>query len=209
MNKIIRYNKKYIFSLMLSAIAIAASSCGSNQSGNNPENIESPVASSPLPTPTSEIQPPEIDITTTPSPTPKTVPFGTQTPPSSETPNQNKTASSKNVDITVYTSDLQCQELVPKKVSVSVDEPVKDAVGRIIAEKDSGDFNISNYRVNVNNGIATVDLRLSPNSPRQLTSLSSCEQFALFGSLKKTLTSNPKWNIKDVRFTEAGEEIIL
>lgn len=209
MNKIIRYNKKYIFSLMLSAIAIAISSCGSDQSANNPETIESPVVSSPLPTPTNEIQTPKIDITTTPSPTPTTAPFGTQTPPSSETPNQNKTASSKNVDITVYTSDLQCQELVPKTVSVSVDEPVKDAVGRIIAEKDSGDFNISNYRVNVNNGIATVDLRLSPNSPRQLTSLSSCEQFALFGSLKKTLTSNPKWNIKDVRFTEAGEEIIL
>ncbi|MGF1672459.1 MAG: sporulation/spore germination protein, partial [Rivularia sp. (in: cyanobacteria)] len=63
MNKIIRYNKKYIFSLMLSAIAIAISSCGSNQSANNPENIEPPVASSPLPTPTSETQPPEIDIT--------------------------------------------------------------------------------------------------------------------------------------------------
>ena len=198
-------NKKYIFSLMLSAIAIAISSCGSNQSANNLENTESPVASSPLPTPTSEIQPPEINITTTPSPTPTTTPFGTQTPPSSETPK----TSSKNVDITVYTSDLQCQELLPKTVSVSVDEPVKDAVGRIIAEKDSGDFNISNYRVNVDNGIATVDLRLSPNSPRQFTSLSSCEQFALFGSLKKTLTSNPKWNIKDVRFTEAGEEIIL
>ncbi|MEA5593045.1 sporulation/spore germination protein [Rivularia sp. UHCC 0363] len=208
MNKIIRQNKKYIFPLMLSAIAIAIGSCGSNPTSDNPDSTESPIASSPLPTPSSEIQTPQIEITTTPTPTVKTAPLGTQTPPS-ETPSQNKTASSKNVDITLYTSDSQCQELVPKKVSVSVDEPVKDAVGRIITEKDTGDFNISNYRVNVNNGIATVDLRLSPNSPRQLTSLSSCEQFALFGSLRKTLTSNPKWNIKDVRFTEAGQEIVL
>lgn len=201
---------------MLSAMAIAISSCGSNPTVNNLEETpsnESPVASSPFPTPSSDIQTPKAEITTTPSPAATTAPFGTQTPakpsPSSDTPNQNKAANSKNVDVTVFTSDLQCQDYVPKKVSVSANKPVTDAVGEILAEKDTGDFNISNYRVNINNGVATVDLRLSPNSQRQLTSLSSCEQFALFGSLRKTLTSNPKWKIKDVRFTEAGEEIVL
>lgn len=215
MNKFIRQNKKYILPLMLSAMVIGASSCGSDSTVNNVEETpsnESPVASSPFPTPSSD-QTPEPEITTTPSPTAKTAPFGAGTPvtpsPLSETPNQNKTGNSKIVDATVYTSDLQCQDYVPNKVSVSANEPVKDAVGKILASKDTGDFDISNYRVNINNGIATVDLRISPNSQRQLTSLSSCEQFALFGSLRKTLTSNPKWNIKDVRFTEAGEEIIL
>lgn len=216
MNKFIRNKKIYILPLMLSAMAIAISSCGSNPTVNNLEETpsnESPVASSPFPTPSSDIQTPKAEITTTPSPAATTAPFGTQTPsipsPSSDTPNQNKAANSKNVDVTVFTSDLQCQDYVPKKVSVSANKPVTDAVGEILAEKDTGDFNISNYRVNINKGVATVDLRLSPNSQRQLTSLSSCEQFALFGSLRKTLTSNPKWKIKDVRFTEAGEEIVL
>ncbi|MGD1911231.1 MAG: sporulation/spore germination protein [Rivularia sp. (in: cyanobacteria)] len=179
-------------------MVISASSCSPNSTENNSNETpseKSPVASSPFPTPRSEIGTPKTDITPLPSPSPKT-------------PNQNKAASSK-VDVTVYTSDLQCQDYVSKKVSVSVNKPVADAVGEILAERDTGDFNISNYRVNVKNGIATVDLRLSPNSQRQFSSLSSCEQFAIFGSLKKTLTSNPKWNIKDVRFTEAGEEILL
>ncbi|WP_414623291.1 sporulation/spore germination protein [Calothrix sp. CCY 0018] len=211
MNKFFRNTKRYIFPLMLSAMAIAASSCGSNPSGDSvgeTPSEESPVASSPFPTPSSEIQTP-AEITTTPSPTVKTAPLGAETTPTPETPNQNKTGNLKNSDITLYTSDLQCQELVPQKVSVSSNEPVKDAVGKIIAAKNTADINISNYRVNVNSGIATVDFRIPPDSPRQLVSLSSCEQFALFKSIEKTLTSNPKWNIKNVRFTQSGEEIYL
>jgi hypothetical protein len=104
---------------------------------------------------------------------------------------------------------VQCQELVPQKVTVPAKEPVTNAVGRIIEEQDSADFSVSGYRVRVKDGIATVDLRLSPQSKRQFASLSSCEQFALFGSLRKTLTSNSQWNIKEVRFTNKGEEIVL
>ncbi|BAY82079.1 hypothetical protein NIES267_15570 [Calothrix parasitica NIES-267] len=213
MNKIIRRHKKYIFPLMLSVMVISASSCGSN-----PKNVgsleetpsdESPVASSPFPTPNSETQTPEIEITTPSSPTTKTAPFGTETTPAPESINQNKTGNLKNSDITVFTSDLDCQKLVPQKISVSSKEPMKDAVGKIIASKNTADLNISNYRVNVNNGTATVDLRVPPDSPRQLVSLSSCEQFTLFKSIEKTLTSNPKWKVKNVRFTQAGEEIYL
>ncbi|MGB3641179.1 MAG: sporulation/spore germination protein [Rivularia sp. (in: cyanobacteria)] len=199
MNKFFRNKKRYIFPLMLSAMAIAASSCGSDPSvdsvGQTPSD-ETPGASS-------EIQTPETGITSKPSPKAKTAPFGT------ETPNQNKTGNLKNSDITLYTSDLQCQELVPQKVAVSANEPVKDAVGKIIASKNTADINISNYRVNVNSGVATVDFRIPPDSPRQLVSLSSCEQFTLFNSIEKTLTSNPKWNIKNVRFTQSGKEIYL
>ncbi|MBV6621479.1 MAG: GerMN domain-containing protein [Rivularia sp. (in: Bacteria)] len=215
MNKIIRRNQNYIFPLMLSAMAIAISSCGSNPTVNNVEETPSsrtPVASSPLATPNSVPETPKIEITTTPStpsPTAKAAPFGTDSTPSSESINQNKTGNLKNSDITVYTSDLQCQKLVPQKVSVSANEPIKDAVGKIIASKNTADLNIANYRVNVNNGTATVDFRLSPDSPRQLVSLSSCEQFTLFQSIQKTLTSNPKWKVKNVRFTQSGEEIYL
>ncbi len=165
----------------------------------------------PFPTPGSDTQAPKTEITLSPSPSPtaKAVPFGTKTDPTSDTSNQNKTGNLKNSDITLFTSDLQCQELVPQKVSVSANEPVKDAVGKIIASKNTADINISNYRVNVNNGMATIDFRIPPDSPRQLVSLSSCEQFTLFKSIEKTLTSNPKWRIRNVRFTQSGEEIYL
>ena len=212
MNKFFRNKKRYIFPLMLSAMAIAASSCGSNPSGDSvgeTPSDEPPVASSPFPTPSSEIQTPEPEITAIPLPTAESAPSGAETTPTPETPNQNKTGNLKNSDITLFTSDLQCQKLVPQQVSVSSNEPVKDAVGKIIAAKNTADINISNYRVNVNSGTATVDFRIPPDSPRQLVSLSSCEQFALFRSIEKTLTSNPKWNIKNVRFTESGEEIYL
>ncbi|WP_310834455.1 hypothetical protein [Aetokthonos hydrillicola] len=116
-------------------------------------------------------------------------------------------ATSKTVKVTLYISDTECQALIPKQVSVSAVEPLISTVGKIIEQQDSGDFSLSGYRVSINNGVATVDLRVSPHSQRQLTSLSSCEQFALFSSLRKTLTSHPEWKIKEVRFTELGKEI--
>lgn len=120
-----------------------------------------------------------------------------------------KAISGKTVNVTLYTSDVQCQELVPQKATVSATEPLTSAVGKIIEAQDTADFSLSGYRVRVNNGIATIDLRLSPQSKRQFTSLSGCEQFALFSSIRKTLTSNSQWQIKEVRFTDKGQEIVL
>jgi Sporulation and spore germination len=145
----------------------------------------------------------------TAKPTPSESPSVQESPDRNKTNSTTKTATQKAINVTLYTSDNQCQNLVPKEVSVPSEEPLKGAVGKIIEERDNADFSLSGYRVSVKNGVATVDLRVSPESKRQLTSLSSCEQFALFGSLKKTLTSNPKWNVKDVRFTEKGEELAL
>ncbi|MDF5713517.1 MAG: sporulation/spore germination protein [Rhizonema sp. NSF051] len=115
--------------------------------------------------------------------------------------------TTQNAKATLYTSDSQCQELIPQKVSVLAQEPVTDAVGKIIQQQDTADFDLSGYRVSIKKGVATVDLRTAPNSRRQFTSLSSCEQFTLFGSLRKTLVSNTQWNIKKVRFTDRGKEI--
>jgi hypothetical protein len=86
---------------------------------------------------------------------------------------------------------------------------VDAAVGTVLKEAASGDFDLAGYRVNVNanSRVATVDLRLSPDSQRKFVSLSTCEQFALFGSLRKTLTANSQLNLKDVRFTQQGQEI--
>ncbi|WP_271918701.1 hypothetical protein [Microcystis aeruginosa] len=173
-------HKKYVLPFIMLAIAASISSCSSN----------------PHPT-SSSIDSQTPDPTTTPRTAPKTPAATSQTP------------TSQTVNITLYTSDIQCQELIPQQVSLTAAEPITAAVGKIIEEQNTADFDLSAYRVQVQNGIATVDFRLSALSKRQFVSLSSCEQFALFGSLRKTLISNAEWNIKDVRFTEQGKELIL
>jgi hypothetical protein len=120
-----------------------------------------------------------------------------------------ETPTIQTTNVTLYTSDIECQQLIPQTVSLAAAEPITGAIGKIIEKQDTADFSLSGYRVQIQDGIATIDLRLSPLSKRRFVSLSSCEQFSLFGSIRKTLMSNPKWQIKEVRFTEQGEEIIL
>ncbi|MBW4509300.1 MAG: GerMN domain-containing protein [Scytonematopsis contorta HA4267-MV1] len=222
MNKTISSNKKYIFSLIVAATLAGLSGCNSNPntSGNNnaaPNNVASSLS------PNSEIP----TTTETPTPIPTETPISTSTPQAVASPTptmaelrkknikqqptniENKAINSKTSKITVFTSDAQCQELVPKEVTVSGNEPVAGAVGEIIKERDTNDLTLSGYRVNVKNGVATVDLNISPSSKRDISSLSSCENFALFQSMEKTLTSNPQWGIKDVRFTNKGKEIVF
>ncbi|MEM7557243.1 MAG: sporulation/spore germination protein [Cyanobacteria bacterium P01_A01_bin.84] len=217
---------KFTYPLILISFVLGISSCASTptsqktDTNNRPNNtINSP--SSPTPTSKPNIIPSDDDL-----PSNQLSPRSNQNENSNQvTPRDDSNSSSpprdkkiavaptdvigKTLGVTMYTSDPQCQKLVPKKVQVSAKNPAQNIVGQIIEQQDGGDFNLSGYRVNVKGNIATVDLRVSPNSKRQITSLSSCEQFALFGGLKKTLTSNSQLNIKEVRFTEKGEEIPL
>nr|WP_230968546.1 sporulation/spore germination protein [Nostoc sp. WHI] len=197
--------KRYFLPLIFATIVVSLSSCSSNPTANNIDT----GTPSPTTTPTNSAS----------SPTPSQIPPVAQLrekSPNQESPKENtpssstsKTVNGKTTNVTIYTSDTQCQELIPEKVLVPAEEPVTNVVGKIIEKRDTSDFSLSGYRVNIKNGIATVDLRISPQSKRQIASLSSCEQFALFGSLRKTLTSNAQWNIKEVRFTERGQDIIL
>ena len=124
-------------------------------------------------------------------------------------------ANSKSVDsqntttVTIYRADSQCANLIPQTVTVPKDRLLVSAVGQAIAPTSTADFELTGYRVNVDPQLqlATIDFRLSPNSRRRFISLSPCEQFALFASLRKTLTENPQWQIQDVRFTQRGEEL--
>lgn len=205
MSKIMNTTKRYFLPLIFVTMAVSLSSCSSNPTARN---IDSPTLS-PTPTPTNSVS----------SQTPSQIPSVAQLrekSPNQESPKENtpspsisKAVTSKTTNVTLYTSDTQCQEFIPEKVSVSAEEPVKNIVSKILEKRDTSDFSLSGYRVNIKNGVATVDLRISPESKRQIVSLSSCEQFALFGSLRKTLTSNSQWNIKEVRFTERGEDIVL
>lgn len=176
-------NTKCCLPLIIVAIAASISSCAS--------------------------QPSETSSTSNPTPNQSMAQLRAKSNQIESFANTPKANSGKTINVTLYTSDLQCQELVPKQVTIPATQSVTRTVGRIIEEQDTADFSVSGYRVKVRNGIATVDLRLSANSKRQFASLSSCEQFALFGSLRQTLTSNSQWKIKEVRFTEQGEEIVL
>lgn len=121
------------------------------------------------------------------------------------------TPTARTVALNIYQVDSQCEALVPESMAVPADSPLESAVGTVLKQTDSADFELAGYRIQVNpkSRVATVDFRLSPNSRRKFVSLSMCEQFALFGSLRKTLTNNSRLNIKNVRFTEQGQEIVL
>jgi hypothetical protein len=147
--------------------------------------------------------PTDAHTTTTPTTLPDTTP--------AETPTATPTTSPATdlVTVNVYGVDSQCEKLVPREVQVPRDRALDAAIGKVLQDFSTVDFPISGYRVKVDGGIATIDLRLPPNALRKMTSLSSCEQFALFGSLRETLMQNSDWGIQSVKFTERGEEIVF
>ncbi|MEI2583717.1 sporulation/spore germination protein [Scytonema sp. PRP1] len=196
MNKVMKPSKKYVVPFMVVGIVASLSSCSSHPISHHLESTM-PTANT---TTNSQLaaQAATDSISST-----------------EEMSNQNKASLSsvavtkKTLHVSLFTSDTQCQELIPQQVLVPKQEPVISAVGNIIKQFDSADFSLSGYSVTVKNRVATVDLQISPDSERQFTSLSSCEQFALFGSVRKTLLSHVEWNIKKVRFTHRGEEIVV
>lgn len=186
-------NIRYILPLILLATSASISSCVSTDTVNNTN-----------PAPTTN----NTNKTLSPTPLNSPVaaePFSNQ---SSSTSNS-KAISGKTIPVTLYTSDSQCQNFISKQTSVAADESINVTIGKILEAQNTADFTLSGYRFQVNNGVATIDLRTAPESKRQIASLSNCEQFVLFGSLRKTLTSNAQWNIKNVRFTEGGKEIVF
>jgi hypothetical protein len=184
--------------LMTGVIILSLSSCttfSSNRKSNNRDAIAAETSNLSVTT-----KPKESVLTVDKKTTVATQPLNTSTSKSSNT-----------VTVKIYQSDSQCQKLVSEKVAVSADNSITDAVGKTLKQADSSNFDLAGYRVQMNqkSGVATVDLRLLPNTKRQFTSLSPCEQFALFGSLRKTLIDNTQLKIKNVRFTEQGKEIKL
>ncbi len=187
--------KQYLIPLL---VGVMLTGCGgdsptTDNTNNQPESPSTPVTESPTKSPDDK------DSTSD----------KTQTP----NPDGDKAIDTEKNSLTldIYQIDDQCENLVSKKVAVSGDNSVDAAVGKVLEQTSSGDLDLAGYRVDVDtsSGMATVDLRLSPNSQRHFRSLSTCEQKALFGGLRKTLTDNSEFNISDVRFTEQGKEIEL
>ncbi len=215
--------KNYFIPLVSGVFILSLSSCSS------PPTVESDNSN--LPTPATTNTPLSNQLDSTPAPVESQTPIASQpnsTPPTPAPVQRQKpvtsqpltktgtkatpTAQAQNtISLNIYQADSQCQTLVPEKVTIPAGSPVDAAVGKVLEKASSGDFDLAGYRVNVNakSGVATVDLRLAPDAQRQFLSLSTCEQFALFGSLRKTLVDNAQLKIKDVRFTEQGQELEL
>jgi hypothetical protein len=120
------------------------------------------------------------------------------------------TAATNTLPVTIYRVDSQCSQLVPEQVTVSQENAIEDAVAKTLEIQPGFELPLG-YRVEVDDyyQIAVIDLRVSTTSRRSLYSLSACEQLALFGSLRETLTTNPNWEIKEVYFTNLGEDLVL
>ncbi|WP_413166604.1 hypothetical protein ACL6C3_07835 [Capilliphycus salinus ALCB114379] len=120
------------------------------------------------------------------------------------------TAPTNTIPINIYRVDSECSNLVAEPVTVPLDGAVEAAVAKTL-EMQSGFELPLNYRVTVDPDyqIAVIDLRVPPSSRRSLYSLSACEQFTLFQTLRETLTGNPDLKIQDVYFTNLGEDLVL
>ncbi|TVQ57120.1 MAG: hypothetical protein EA366_09130 [Spirulina sp. DLM2.Bin59] len=109
----------------------------------------------------------------------------------------------------IYLPDIYCESLVPRQVEATGTD-VEGAIAIVLDHFNTADFAIAGYRLSLDPAghTATIDLRLSPDS-RPFQTLSGCQQFALFGSLRQTLTNHPTWQIQEVEFTQQGEAIVL
>jgi hypothetical protein len=180
----------------------------------------SPSSDTTSPTPTPSNSTPQVQVTPTNQPLPSpTATASATTQPKAATasvpPEPAKTPASKvakePVSVTIFLADDQCQKMVPKEVKVSAESPVAGAVTEVVGQVKIKDLDLEKPEIAVDfsKQTAAIDLRLSANSKRNFDSLSSCEKFVLFDSLRSTLTKNTKWSIKTVKFTNQGKTIEL
>lgn len=108
-----------------------------------------------------------------------------------------------------YELDENCKGFVAQKTAIGKKQSLETAVGSVIESFNGADFELSGYRVSRAGRVATIDLRVPPQSKRGLTSLSYCEQQSLFGSLRQTLVRNGQLAIGQVRFTSQGKPVRL
>lgn len=114
------------------------------------------------------------------------------------------------VPITLYVADQTCEEFEVRPALVSQATPIEDAIALLLRRQNVTDLVLAGYRIQIEAGIATVDLRLPSHLSEQspgLGRLSLCEQFIVFGSLHQTLLNNLEWQIREVQFRYQGEVI--
>lgn len=111
--------------------------------------------------------------------------------------------------IRIFTLDNECQTFGSRTVVLPRNQVLEQTIKEVLAANQSPDFALAGYRVSLDNGEATLDLRLPSTSKRLFQSLALCEQQAIFGSLRRTLTANGQFGITSVRFTDRGQDLRL
>jgi hypothetical protein len=122
-------------------------------------------------------------------------------------------AIAKTTPTQIFYANRQCDRLTTAIEQIpssgSEQETATRTLRSLLERQKIYGVKVNNYQVTLENGVATVDITLDPRSQRRMTSLSSCEQFALFSSIKTTLLQNQALTVNEVKFTEAGREIYL
>lgn len=118
--------------------------------------------------------------------------------------------------VTLYTPMPTCEGYQGVERAIAIDKAIPQIVHYLLAEQSRNllHLELSGYRIQTtplanNAKSVTLDLRVAPGSPRQLISLSICEQQALFGSIRKTLLENDSLGIESVQFTETRQPVAL
>jgi hypothetical protein len=119
-------------------------------------------------------------------------------------------AQPKTTAATLYMADGSCTAFESKTVELPPQDAIDHAISQLLATQSVKSIPLAGYRVEQRlSGTVRVDLRFAPDMTRSVYSLSNCEQFALFGSIRATLVQNPQWQVTQVIFTERGKELVL
>lgn len=127
--------------------------------------------------------------------------------PVAATPKPSPQPGGQTITVNIFQLDSQCNKFVTTKATIAANRPVTQAIAKTLEKANSESLGVAGYRVKVTSRVATIDFRPIPNARRSLTTLANCEQLALFGSVRRTLTQNPALKIKSVRFTDRGQLI--
>ncbi len=193
-----RISKQFGY-LVAGLISIGASSCSSYDAARSTENQSQPSASKfgHVQLAGNQLDAPRSSQSTQPS--------------NSVTSVLGSSAVSENtLTVAVYKVDNQCQTLKPETVTGPDNQLMSSAVNEVLNQQIFSSLGLVGYRLHVDRelGIATVDLRAAGSSRQKLQNLSSCQMLGLFGGVRQTLISNAPWQIKTVRFTEVGEDLL-
>ena len=162
-----------------------------------------------LPQPADRSAQPPATLVTAPAPGQTLTLAATPELPAEITIETTPAAPANRVTVQIFRPDPTCETLIAEAIAVPAEAALDTAVQRTLAQGLGPDFPLAGYRIHQEQAVASVELRLPPEAKRTFQSLSPCEQFTLFGSLRATLTENDAWQIDDVRFTQQGEELYL
>ncbi|MEG3844769.1 hypothetical protein [Microcoleus sp. herbarium14] len=193
-----RICKQFGYLVATGLILIGASTCSSYDAANSAENQSQPSASK---FGHLQLAGNQLDTRSTPL-----------TQPSNSVASVLGTSvvSENTLTVAIYKVDNLCQSLKPETVTGPDNQLMSSAVNEVLNQQIFSSLGLVGYRLRIDRdlGIATVDLRASGTSRQKLQNLSSCQMLGLFGGVRQTLSSYAPWQIKTVRFTELGEDIL-